>query len=404
MRPWGAEDESGVRSLVAVLRNGADGWREPAGRIGAQLLGPILKASGARNILIVPDGSLYQVPFEALPPVPGGPLLIEKFAVSYLPSAALLLRDRPRVTYLPPWRKQWMGFGDPLLDTHAALPGDEQWTRLPQSARELHSIAQALPGRTTIHSGVADQKRYLFDARALGTPLLHFATHAVADTTDPNRSRMFFTPEPGSQGSEYLFRTEVQGLRLADTDLVTLSACDTEAGKLVRGEGVQSFSRSFLAAGARSTVTTLWRVEDRATADFMQTFYQHLVNRESKSEALRAAKLMFLRQAGPRAQPRYWAAFVLNGDGQMPIQPVFRWTWIVAIALSISALVTAFSRRRYPLPPPPPPRHSPPAQYRVDAGGAGPATIVAAIGSTTPVFSLPSRPNTCTGCEEITCM
>jgi CHAT domain-containing protein len=345
MRPWRTEDEAELRSLLAALRNAAEGWREPAGRLGAELLGQVPDASRAPNLLIVPDGSLYQVPFEALPAGPGKALLVEKYAVSYLPSAALLLRDRPRSSYLPPWRRQWVGFGDPLLETRAAMPGDEQWARLPQSARELDSIAQALPGRTTIHAGAADQKHYLFDAATLGTPLLHFATHAVADTIDPNRSRMYFTPEPGSQGSEYLFRTEVQSLRLADTDLVTLSACDTETGKLVRGEGVQSFSRSFLAAGARSTVTTLWRVEDGATADFMQTFYQHLAKGEAKTEALRAAKLSFLRESGPRSQPRYWAAFVLNGDGQAPIRPVFPWTWIAAMAFAIAVPVTVFHYR-----------------------------------------------------------
>jgi CHAT domain-containing protein len=233
------------------------------------------------------------------------------------------------------------------MNARAALPGDEQWSRLPQSARELHSIAQALPGRATIHAGAGNQKSYLFSAETLGTPLLHFATHAVADTIDPNRSRIFFTPEPGSQGSEYLFRAEVQGLHLDNADLVTLSACDTETGKLVRGEGVQSFSRSFLAAGARSTVTTLWRVEDRATADFMQTFYQHLATGDSKAEALRAAKRSFIQKPGTRSQPQYWAAFVLNGDGQQPIRPVFRWAWIAAPALALAALITVFSRYRF---------------------------------------------------------
>jgi hypothetical protein len=114
----------------------------------------------------------------------------------------------------------------------------------------------------------------------------------------------------------------------------------------VRGEGVQSFSRSFLAAGARSTVTTLWRVEDRATADFMQEFYRHLANGEAKAEALRAAKLSFIRSAGPRAHPRYWAAFVLNGDGRQPIRPVFRWTWVAALALALAALLTGSFRFR----------------------------------------------------------
>lgn len=349
-RAWNTADEAAVRSMVAAQRNGAEGWREPANRLGTQLLGQVPPLANAHHIVIVPDGALYQVPFETLSPAPGEPMLIQKSAVSYLPAAALLLRPAPNVTYLAPWSRQFLGFGDPLLDApavlpRAVLPGDVQWARLPQSARELKAIAAALPGRATIHAGADNQKRYLFGPQALGTPLLHFATHAVADTIDANRSRMLFTPQPGSPSSEYLFRPEVQGLSLDDADLVTLSACDTEGGAVVRGEGVQSFSRSFLAAGARSTVTTLWRVEDRATADFMQIFYQHLSKGEAKAEALRAAKLSFILHRGPRAQPRYWAAFVLNGDGQQPIRPVFRWTWIAALlALSLAIAVTVFSR------------------------------------------------------------
>jgi tetratricopeptide (TPR) repeat protein len=349
VRAWSEEDEARLSSVVAALRNGGEGWREQAGKLGGELFGGVPEATRALPMVIVPDGVLYQVPFEAFPSVPGGPLLIEKAAVSYLPSAALLLRDLPRTSYLPPWRRQWVGFGDPLLAARRALTGDEQWARLPQSARELNGVAHALPGRTTIHAGAADLKRYLFGDGIPGTPLLHFATHAVADTVDPNRSRIFFTREPGSQGSEYLFRPEVQGLRLDDTDLITLSACDTEAGKMVRGEGVQSFSRSFLAAGARSTVTTLWSVEDRATADFMEIFYRHLAAGEAKAEALRAAKLSFLHQNGVRSHPRYWAAFVLNGNGQQPIRPVVPWTWIAAPSLAIAGLVTVFFRRRHRL-------------------------------------------------------
>ncbi len=83
-------------------------------------------------------------------------------------------------------------------------------------------------------------------------------------------------------------------LPLSGVDLAVLSACDTERRQLVRAEGVQSFSRAFMAAGARSTVTTLWRVPDRPTADFMKVFYHHLQRGVTRDEALRRAKLAFL--------------------------------------------------------------------------------------------------------------
>jgi CHAT domain-containing protein len=302
-----------------------------------------------RHVVIVPDGILSGVPFEILAPDGGAPILVERAAVTYLPSAALLFRTRPPHETSPPWRRQLTGFGDPIVNAAGAFPSDQQWSRLPESARELRSIAALMPGASRTYTGLDDLKRHLVQGNGGATPLLHISTHAVADNTDPNRSRIVFTPEPGKRGSEYLFRGEVQALAFGGVDLVTLSACDTEGGAMTRGEGLQSFSRAFLAAGARSTVTTLWRVADGPTADFMQIFYQRLARGETKAEALRGAKLEFLRMRDERALPVYWAAFVLNGDGQSAIPPVYSWKWVLAPAVllvSIAVLTFRWARRR----------------------------------------------------------
>jgi hypothetical protein len=115
---------------------------------------------------------------------------------------------------------------------------------------------------------------------------------------------------------------------------------------MVRGEGVQSFSRAFLAAGARSTVTTLWRVADAPTADFMRLFYSRLAQGETKAAALRAAKLSFLRAGNQLAQPQYWAAFVLTGDGRVPIPRVFSWLSIAAATILVGGLIFLYRHRR----------------------------------------------------------
>jgi CHAT domain-containing protein len=247
-------------------------------------------------------------------------------------------------------------FGDPVASDRGVFPDDRRWSRLPDAARELREIASELHGRAEIHSGAGDSKALLTGGRVGGVPLLHFATHAMVDTADPNRSRMLFTPDRGSPGSEYLFLTEAAALPLSGVDLVTLSACDTEGGTMVRGEGVQSFSRAFLAAGARSTVTTLWRVADAPTADFMRVFYRRLARGETKAGALQAAKLDFIRSGNQLAQPRYWAAFVLNGDGRMPIPGVFSWSWIAAAMLLPGGAIFLFRRhhrhRSFPGPAP----------------------------------------------------
>jgi len=338
--------------LTAALRSlgpnpGDPNWRGAAESAGSILLVGRPHSNTSKELLIVPDGFLYSVPFEALAEGQGAPLVIEQAAVTYLPSAAWLLKDevRPRATL--PWNRQLLAFGDPLVSPSGAILGDERWQRLPDSGRELRSIAQALPGGAQVNAESRDLKRLLFE-KSSGVPVLHISTHGVADTTDPNRSRLLFTPEQGQRGSEYLFRSEIQSLALDGVDLVTVSACETEGGKITRGEGIQSFSRAFLSAGVRSTVTTLWRVEDGATADFMRVFYQHLGRGETKAQALRSAKLDFLRSGSDLALPKHWAAFVLNGDGQSSIPPVLSWWWIVGAACAAIALLLIYRRVRRP--------------------------------------------------------
>ncbi|HEX4604363.1 MAG TPA: CHAT domain-containing protein, partial [Candidatus Angelobacter sp.] len=120
--------------------------------------------------------------------------------------------------------------------------------------------------------------------------------------------------------------------------LATLSACDTERGRLVPGEGVQAFSRALLAAGSRSALTTLWRVPDQPTSEFMQHFYYFLLKEhKSKSEALRLTKLEFLHSGSALSHPRYWAAFVLNGDGAEPVPRFIPWQ-LLALPLPLIAL------------------------------------------------------------------
>ncbi len=335
-RPIAQGNLERLRKLTELLHGGQDApWRAEAEAAAPLLLEGIPIGSEITELLIVPDGALLSLPFELLPAASGGPLLIERVAVSYLPSAALLLREGGSRGAALPWERQLLAFGDPLPPAAGRLPSDETWVRLPDAAREIESVARALGGRSEIHAGADDLKRRLVDGRPARAPLLHFSTHAAVDTLDPNRSRILFTPESGNAASQYLFWREVQDLSLNGVELVTLSACDTEGGKMVRGEGIQSFSRAFLAAGAGATVTTLWRVADGPTADFMRLFYAQLAHGAAKAEALRSAKLSFLRSGSELAQPRYWAAFVLNGDGQSPVRPVLSWAWVIAAALLV---------------------------------------------------------------------
>jgi tetratricopeptide (TPR) repeat protein len=299
------------------------------------------------NLIVVPDGVLCSLPFDVLP-TRTGRMLVDDYAVSFLPAAALLLRGDPPQRRVLPWKRQLVAFGDPIPGNGDELSPAGGWPRLPGAAREAHDAAREIPGRTVVDLGADDLKRYLTAGAATGVPVLHFSTHAAVDLLDPNRSRILFTPEKGSPGSKYLFWQEVQGLPLNGVDLVTLAACETEGGKFVPGEGIQSFSRAFLAAGARSTVTALWRVADRPTAELMRVFYRELGRGVPKAEALRRAKLALLHSGTQNANPEFWAAFVLTGDGR-EVLPIASWSIVLgpaAAVLALAMLAIVIVRRR----------------------------------------------------------
>jgi len=162
--------------------------------------------------------------------------------------------------------------------------------------------------------------------------LAHGTFRVHGELVDPGaieQSRILFSAESKNAAADYLFLKEAYDLPLTGVELAVLSACDTERGKPLPGEGIESFSRAFLAAGAQTTVTTLWRVPDQTTAAFMRLYYHHLQRGESRAAALRLTKLRFLTAGGPTANPHYWAPFVLTGDGLRPVSTAVRWRSVV---------------------------------------------------------------------------
>jgi tetratricopeptide (TPR) repeat protein len=336
-------DPEVIHALADALARGAGpAWMDPAMKISAQLLPPL--PAGKPHVVIVIDRALGSIPFELLRA--GGKVLIDEHDVTYVPTAALLLRSTPAPRhYAPPWTTQFRGFADPLFGT-AALEDERQVSRLPASAQEVRAIASELGGEPILRLGQDDRKEHLREHT--GAPLLHIASHAFVDPGAIEQSRILFSATQRGGPATYLFLKEAYELPLAHVELAVLSACDTERGRVQAGEGVESFSRAFLAAGARSTVTTLWRVPDATTASFMRVFYHHLQRGATRAEALRRAKLRFMEA---RHDPHYWAAFVLTGDGLRPVSTAVRWSSIliaagVVVGIGAAALWVRSARRR----------------------------------------------------------
>lgn len=330
-------DLPAIRALSdALARGDASAWRSPAAKIAAGLLPPLPREKA--HLVIVSDGALASIPFELLPVADRR--LIELHDVTYMPTAALLLRSaKPEQRFAPPWTTQLRGFADPTFGSSAL---EHKAQRLPSSAKELHDIATELGGKTILRTGAENRKEHL--SAESGAPLLHIASHAFVDPGAIEQSRILFSATRAGGPATYLFLKEAYELPLRNVELAVLSACDTERGRVLTGEGIESFSRAFLAAGARSTVTTLWRVPDATTASFMRVFYHHLQRGASRAEALRLAKLRFLHSPAPLNEPHYWAAFVLTGEGLQPVSTAIRWRTIVIAAIALLAAIVVMIR------------------------------------------------------------
>jgi CHAT domain-containing protein/Flp pilus assembly protein TadD len=350
-------EQKKLSSVLETLPDRFEDWRDQIAGLSSLMPAEWLRAETAiRHIVIVPDNWLATVPFDILP-AGEDQLLIERADIAYLPSAILLRRPAARDAGVRmPWSHELVAFGDPVVPAtghQAANALGQSPAPLPYSTPEVRSIAALVSGRSELYLGLRDLKSTFLSGKANSASLLHVSTHAVADVDSPEDSRLLFSPADTANGSaDWLFLRELYDLDLSNVRMAVLSACDTERGKLVRGEGVQAFSRALLAAGSRSSLTTLWRVDDRATAEFMKQFYYFAVDRRlGKAEALRQVKLKFVRSRSAYESPRYWAAFVISGDSLTSMPAVLSWRALflgiaIMLAVVLSLAVWLRGRRR----------------------------------------------------------
>jgi CHAT domain-containing protein len=205
----------------AVARKDSD-WRPASAAAGEALLAQLPPLSQIQHLLIVPDSPLHFVPFEALK-LPGtDTLLVERFDVSYLPSAAFLVQ--PMVTarrWAWPWQRELVAFGDPA--TAASYPLETvPWPPLPYAAEEVRRVAHALPGRAEIHPGVEARKQFVTVGPSHADR--HFSTHAVADTARSGPIAHLAGAAGTRRTGGLSVLRDVNDLDLTGVGLVTLSA------------------------------------------------------------------------------------------------------------------------------------------------------------------------------------
>ncbi|MGK2859891.1 MAG: CHAT domain-containing tetratricopeptide repeat protein [Thermoanaerobaculia bacterium] len=329
----------------ARIAGADDEWPKKAAALSQTIFGDAGKPLNAKRIVIVADGALQYVPFAALPR-PGAPeatpFIVESEVVS-LPSASSMALLRSRRGGERASTTEVAVFADPVfrvddvrlasLETRpagsasdfgndAALirsAADAGFTSLPRlrfSRQEADAIvALAGEGNSTRAVDFAASRDEVLSGGIAGARIVHFATHGIVNSREPELSGLVLSlvDEKGAPRNGFLRLREIYSLDL-DAELVVLSACQTALGREIRGEGLVGLTRGFMHAGAPRVISSLWRVDDRATAELMKrTYASMLKDGLPPSAALRSAQSSMAREDRWRA-PYFWAAFSLHGD------------------------------------------------------------------------------------------
>lgn len=241
---------------------------------------------------IIPHGVMNYLPFAALSD--GKRYLSDDYILFNLSSASTLgfLQEKNK-----PGADTLLALGNPTTDASALKFAEE----------EVHSIAKLYKSQVLI-GGQASESAFI--AHAGEAKIIHLAAHGEYNSKNPLFSTIYLSSDAQNDGR--LEAHEIYGLDLTkSTDLVVLSACQTQMGAISGGDEVESLTRAFIYAGAPTVIASLWSVDDAATALLMERFYTYLRGGMSKAQALQQA------QFDVRAQypnPYYWASFVLTGD------------------------------------------------------------------------------------------
>jgi CHAT domain-containing protein/Tfp pilus assembly protein PilF len=303
------------------------GFRASASKLYDLLLKPAeAQLRGKTNLVIAPDDTLWNLPFQAL--LAGADrFLIEDAAIAFAPSLTVLreMIKRPKHQGTEAAPATLLALGNPLLrketiDRAALTLRDGKLDPLPEAEQEVKAL-RLLYGaaRSKVYVG-AEAREDRVKREAGQARILHFATHGMLNNASPMYSHLALAEGDASEDG-LLEAWEMMQLDLK-ADLAVLSACETARGRIGAGEGIIGLNWALFIAGVPATVVSQWKVESASTRDLMVNFHRLLISqpeagkaKTTKTEALRQAALKLMKTAGTR-HPFYWAGFVLFGDGR----------------------------------------------------------------------------------------
>ena len=297
-----------------------------------KLIAPSLVNLKKKNLIIIADGLLNYIPFSSLNTNSNqSKYLIESYAVSYVNSATLLnqLSDNKTIN------NKVLAFAPSFNNASSKL------LPLPNNITEATNILEVFKGKTLINK---DATLSNFNTESSKYGILHFATHAILNDENPEYSYLAF--QPNTKNNSLLYVSDLYNTNL-NTNLVTLSACESGIGDLKRGEGFVSLARGFYFSGVSSICSTLWKINDGSSLKIMNSFYKNISKGKPKNIALQQAQLFFISENNQNTlvHPYYWSGFVISGN-TIALTTTNYWPWLGIFPVLILALLF-FIKRKY---------------------------------------------------------
>jgi CHAT domain-containing protein/tetratricopeptide (TPR) repeat protein len=311
------------------------------------LISPVEKLFAGKKLIIIPDEELGWLPFDEFlkdKPEPehtdyeGLRFMINDYTFSYAYSSSLIFNKNS----LALTGTRVLAFSPDYINSTSERT---KFSSLHGAGVEIGSIYKRFKGKS--YSGETATKAN-FVTESNKPVILHLAMHSMSDSVNSKYSYLIFDTHNLSPDDNKLYNYEISLMRIK-SPMVVLSACNSGTGTLYSGEGIMSLARGFTLAGASSVIKTAWEINDEVSAAIISGFYYRLSEGKEKNEAMRLAKLDYLKNASPSFKnPYYWAAYEVLGDNAPVVRNLKRSDLIILLVVIIvsGGMVLYYLRRR----------------------------------------------------------
>jgi CHAT domain-containing protein len=332
-------------SIDNTARNDFNNFWKSGQYLYEKLIGSVRQFLISDKLVISPDNTLSNIPFEVIPipgKEPGNEIMyrnlryiMDDYRISYAYSATLMAETvnfhsgifNKTISFAP-------AYDNNLIIDSLTNPSKKEILRikdLPYAREEARFVSAVTNGRLFEGSGALES---VFKNEADKYDLVHLAMHTLLNDRFPMHSKMIFSTEPDSSEDGFLNTYEIYGIPLK-AKMVVLSSCNSGSGYLHEGEGILSLARGFAYSGSKSVLLSMWEIEDRSGSEIIKNFYRYIKRGYSKSSALKKARIKFLKNADQlRSHPYFWSAYVLYGDNS----PIYPSNYLILLAASVFML------------------------------------------------------------------